>query len=152
MFREQSKTGSKNKENSEDSNHSGEHNSTSSPITLDKAQRLPDPYSYSHLLDRVYDRLYTEMPQLQTRQRGHMPAFLVTRQRRTILWTNFLQVCTAMGRNPQHVMSFVTTGTVRHLRVMRLCTTCRASDRLHLRGCPCVQSWRLTGRWTRSAG
>lgn len=110
---EQSK---KNKESSEDSSSGDDRgdrasNNDSSPVTLHREPRLPDPYSYAYLLDRVYSRLYAEMPQLQTRQRGIMPAFVITRQRRTILWTNFLQVCNAMGRNPQHVMSFVTTGT-----------------------------------------
>lgn len=68
-------------------------------------------YNYSSLLDRMYTTLYSDHPHLSKRQRQAMPAFLVSRlSSKSVVWSNFVQVCAVIKRDPQHVLSFITAG------------------------------------------
>lgn len=80
-------------------------------------------YDYSNLLDRMYDVMYTENPHLKIRTRRAMPTFQISRQRRSVQWSNFLEVCTVMKRSPQHVLSFLSAGNV--CVCMCACVCCR---------------------------
>ena len=78
------------------------------PDVFVEGEQLHQMYSYEHMLDRIFTAL-ENAPELKTnahRSRPKIPEFDLTRHGKMTIWTNFMAVCTAMRRDPQHVMSF----------------------------------------------
>lgn len=73
----------------------------------------PDPYdrksdyTYEELLDRVIGILHSNNPDLIDKKRRNVKPPQLTRVgTKKTLWVNFQEICTTMGRNPEHVFQF----------------------------------------------
>jgi translation initiation factor 2 subunit 2 len=64
-------------------------------------------WSYDDLLDRVVEQLHANNPDLIEKKRTRIkPPHLTLLSSKKTLWVNFQEICTMMGRDPNHVYQF----------------------------------------------
>jgi translation initiation factor 2 subunit 2 len=78
---------------------------------MEESVTTNEDYTYEFLLDRVFNKLYSNNPELtQKRDRIHLKPLEVSKEgTRKTVFTNFPSLCKELNRDKDHLMLFITT-------------------------------------------
>lgn len=65
-------------------------------------------YTYKELLDRVFNKITKDRPELQDKKRTRMkPPQVAPYGSRKTIFVNFVDICSTMHREPEHALGFL---------------------------------------------